>query len=281
MGISEQLIHQTKKKKPQIQIQMSKLDKISGVIWEITFHGIMILQGRNSMFRWTIVKNIFTMWSFRDIKTSLDVLQQATIGDYWNIDGDKSLSEPWIGVDKCRIAQQRSTRRTHVDSRQTELETVYCKIWICCLENGHEKLSVQSHTEIGRRKNQNWTQQQREHRDIHKIPSDDSDNDEQRKKKSGNIKNLSDQRCVAKSPHQPTRTVQAGRDFVASGLSEIETKRLNSSCSKQDLESVIVESQRSHKELRRKFIRNTSRTKVTFPCRTSIWCTNRFPCRQQ
>ena len=55
---------------------------------------------------------------------------------------------------------------------------------------------------------------ERERRDIHFIPNDDSDYDEQRKKKSGNIKNLSDQRCVAKSSNQPTRTVQAGRDFV-------------------------------------------------------------------
>ena len=33
----------------------------------------------------------------RQTTTSLDVVQEATIDDYWNIDGDKSLSEPWIG----------------------------------------------------------------------------------------------------------------------------------------------------------------------------------------
>ena len=31
------------KKKPEIQIQMSKLDKISGVMWDTTSYGIMIL----------------------------------------------------------------------------------------------------------------------------------------------------------------------------------------------------------------------------------------------
>ena len=30
--------------------------------------------------------------------TSLGVLQEATMDDYWNMDGDKSLSEPWIMV---------------------------------------------------------------------------------------------------------------------------------------------------------------------------------------
>ena len=34
----------------------------------------------------------------RQAKTSLDVLQEATIDDYCNMDGDKSQSEPWIGV---------------------------------------------------------------------------------------------------------------------------------------------------------------------------------------
>ena len=30
-------------------------------------------------------------------KTSLDVLQEATIDNHWNMDSDESLSEPWIG----------------------------------------------------------------------------------------------------------------------------------------------------------------------------------------
>ena len=34
----------------------------------------------------------------RQTKTSLDVLQEATIDDYCNMDGDKPQSEPWIGV---------------------------------------------------------------------------------------------------------------------------------------------------------------------------------------
>ena len=51
-------IHQKKRKKPEIQIQMSKLDKISGALWKITYVGIMFSESRNSMFRRTISQYI-------------------------------------------------------------------------------------------------------------------------------------------------------------------------------------------------------------------------------
>ena len=41
-------------RKPEIQVQILKLDKISGVWWELTDIGIMLLQGRNSRFLKTI-----------------------------------------------------------------------------------------------------------------------------------------------------------------------------------------------------------------------------------
>ena len=50
-------------------------------------------------------------------KTSLDVLQEVTIDDCWNMDGGKPLS------DTIRAAQQKSTRRIYVGSRQTGEET--------------------------------------------------------------------------------------------------------------------------------------------------------------
>ena len=46
-------------------------------------------------------------------------------------------------------------------------------------------------------------------------------------------------RGLANSPHQSNRTFEA-----ASDLSEIETKRLNSSCSMQDHENIIIETRR-------------------------------------
>ena len=33
-----------------------------------------------------------------DVQRHKNVLREVTIDDYWNMDGDKSLSEPWIGV---------------------------------------------------------------------------------------------------------------------------------------------------------------------------------------
>ena len=38
--------------------------------------------------------------------TSLDVLQEAIIDDYGHMDGDKSLSEPWIGVTRFALRNQ-------------------------------------------------------------------------------------------------------------------------------------------------------------------------------
>ena len=97
-------------KKPDIQIQMLKLDNITGVVLEITYIGIMF-QERNSMFRKTIFRYFSTTLMSRDkrkTKTSVDVLHEATIDDYWNIDGDISLSEPWIKVTRFRIAEQKT-----------------------------------------------------------------------------------------------------------------------------------------------------------------------------
>ena len=36
-------------------------------------------------------------------KTSLDVLQEVTIDDYWNMDGGEPLSEPWIGLTRFAL----------------------------------------------------------------------------------------------------------------------------------------------------------------------------------
>ena len=42
---------QKKQEKPEIQIQLSKLDKISEAPWDMTYIGIMLLRERNSLFR--------------------------------------------------------------------------------------------------------------------------------------------------------------------------------------------------------------------------------------
>ena len=86
---------QKKKEKPEIQVQIFQLDKISG---KITFFRMLLLLGRNSMFRLTISDTFEVHDVQRQTKTCLDVLQRVIIGDYWNMDGDRSLCEPWIGM---------------------------------------------------------------------------------------------------------------------------------------------------------------------------------------
>ena len=55
----------------------------------------------------------------RQMKTSIDVLRKATSDDNWNIDGDRSLSEPWLGVTRWALLNKKSTKRTCVCSSQT------------------------------------------------------------------------------------------------------------------------------------------------------------------
>ena len=40
---------------------------------------------------------------FRDTRTSLDALQEATIDDDWHMEGDKSKSESWIGETRLAL----------------------------------------------------------------------------------------------------------------------------------------------------------------------------------
>ena len=76
-----------KKEKPKIQIQILKLDKISGVLWEISFFSIMLLPGRNCVLR-------------DDFPIPLNRRPSMMTG---KLEGDKSKSEPWIGETRLAV----------------------------------------------------------------------------------------------------------------------------------------------------------------------------------
>ena len=64
----------------------------------------MFLQRRNSVCHRSIFRYLrVTLDVQGQTKTSIDLLQETTIGDYWNIDGDKSLSDAWIGVPRFEV----------------------------------------------------------------------------------------------------------------------------------------------------------------------------------
>ena len=95
---------QKKKEWPKIQVQILKLHRISGVSWKTHTYRNHAAP-RAKLF---VPKDDFTIpLNFVDVqrqtKTSLDVLQEATIDDYWNNDCDKSLSEPCIGVTRFAL----------------------------------------------------------------------------------------------------------------------------------------------------------------------------------
>ena len=81
-----------------------KFNQISEVLREITYVGIMLLPGRNSL----VLKDDFPIplnciAVQRQTKTTTCVLHDAAIDDYWNTDGDTSLSEPFIGVTRFEL----------------------------------------------------------------------------------------------------------------------------------------------------------------------------------
>ena len=95
---------QKRNKKPEVQVQMLKLDNISEVFVEITNYRVMLLRERNNLFRWTVFPYLLSCIDVQRQKTtSIDVLLEATIDEYWNIDGEKSLPEPWIDVTRFEL----------------------------------------------------------------------------------------------------------------------------------------------------------------------------------
>ena len=103
------------KEKPEIPVQILKSDKISGVFWEITHVGIMLLRWRSSRVPKDDIPILLNYIPEDDCpmfdllgcsetnKNKLWCFQEATIDDYWHIDGDKSLSEPWISVTRFAL----------------------------------------------------------------------------------------------------------------------------------------------------------------------------------
>ena len=150
----------------------------------------------------------------RQTKTTFDVLQEVTIDDYWNVDGSKSMSEPWLGVTRFALLNknppegnmwvQRRLTNKQVNTRPGNIRP--------------EEWSNMS--ESSQRKDTNkWAEEKhkwdaaRERRGIYFIPKDDPDYEESvinaRSSRLGKP-----QRCFAWSPNQTTRQVQAGGDLV-------------------------------------------------------------------
>ena len=62
----------------------------------------MLLRERKSVFRRTIFRH-FLIYIDVHRPASIDSVHEATIDEYWNIDGGKSLSEQWICVTRFEL----------------------------------------------------------------------------------------------------------------------------------------------------------------------------------
>ena len=56
----------------------------------------------------------------RTTHTNLDVMQDSRIGDYWNIDGSRDLSDSWTGFTQFTLLEEKPSRRFFVVRGETD-----------------------------------------------------------------------------------------------------------------------------------------------------------------
>ena len=226
----------------------------------------MLLQRRNFMFRRTILRCLWIVSMFRDkqkqalkfkrrpsmiIGTGMETRHCLNHGSVWDV---SRRSTKIHQKDICGF--KADWRR---NGSQQDQETRVRKSAQTC-QKAHSVKPCRKWAEAKPQIGGNAT---REQRGIYSFP-----NNARRKLK---IRRASAMPCRVTTPANPD-----GSSWVrpcASKLSKMETKRQKSSCSKQEHENILIEWER----LRTTKSRTTSGMEVTFPCRTTTWCTNRFP----
>ena len=63
-------------------------------------------------------------WEYIDVTrsthTDLDVLQEKTIDDYWNVDSNRSLSDSWTGFSKFTRLKEKTSTKIHVVRKEND-----------------------------------------------------------------------------------------------------------------------------------------------------------------
>ena len=63
-------------------------------------------------------------WEYIDVTSSthtdLDVLQEKTIDDYWNVDSNRSLSDSWTGFSKFTRLKEKTSTEIHVVRKEND-----------------------------------------------------------------------------------------------------------------------------------------------------------------
>ena len=59
----------------------------------------------------------------RTTNTSLDVVQEKSIGDYWNVDGDRELSDTWTGFTRFTVLNEKTTGWVYLVRVETRKQT--------------------------------------------------------------------------------------------------------------------------------------------------------------
>ena len=240
------------------------------IMWDYTYTyiGIMLLQWRNFMFLRTIFRYLWIISMFRDKqKQALKFFKRRPsmiIGTGMETRHCLNHGSVWDVSRRSRKIHQKDICGFKADWRrngsQQDQETRVRKSG----QTRQEAHSVKPYRKWAEAKPLIGGNATRGQRGIYSFP-----NNARRKLEIRS----SAMPCRVTTPANPD-----GSSLVrpcASKLSKMDTKRLKSSCSTQEHENILIESER----IRTTKSRITSGMEVTFPCRTTTWCTNRFPYR--
>ena len=146
----------------------------------------------------------------RQTKTGIDVLHEATIDDYWNIDGDKSLSEPWIGLTRFELLNKNPAEgHEWLQGKLTkkQVTTGPGKYLAGRRVKYVGKLSAQSHEIHGLKKNLHWTQRA-SNEALTQLSDDDPEDSMKNARTMSEIRRESASPCKVTTPVNPGALLQ-------------------------------------------------------------------------
>ena len=70
--------------------------------------------------------------------TNLDVLQETRVTDYWNVDGDRTFSDPWKGFTKFTLLTEKPPKGYMRPGRDSQKFELLLDLIFCGLKCGQE-----------------------------------------------------------------------------------------------------------------------------------------------
>ena len=90
----------------------------------------------------------------RTTHTSLEVMLEKQIEHYWNVDGEKELSDAWTGFTKIRSSRGKATRRIFMVGEETYKETKLLVLMMCETWEFMSDAAKKKQSKMGKLRNQ-------------------------------------------------------------------------------------------------------------------------------